>query len=160
MSGKTTFAREFLPQEAACPMFVNADLIAEGLSPFKPELSRIHAGKLMLNQINGHVRRRKNFAFETTLAGRIYVRRIPIWQNIGYRIRLIFLQLSTFEEAVERVRIRVEQGGHDVPEDVIRRRFLQGWANFINVYKQLVDVWLLYDNSGEFPELLDEGSNS
>lgn len=159
-AGKTTFAKEFLPNEAACPLFVNADLIAEGLSPFTPETANFHAGRLMLSEIERHVQSRENFAFETTLAGRIYARKIPAWQNIGYRVRLIFLSLSSVEEAVERVAIRVKQGGHNVPDTVLCRRFYQGWVNFENVYKSLVDAWVVYDNSGDNPKLIDEGINS
>jgi predicted ABC-type ATPase len=105
----------------------------------------------------GYVGRRESFAFETTLSGRLYVRYIRQWQETGYRIKLIFLSLPDVEIAVERVRIRVAQGGHNVDEPVIRRRFDKGWNNFHNIYKNLVDAWVLYDNSGESPQLIDEG---
>jgi len=158
-AGKTTFSREFLVREASCPSFVNADLIAAGLSPFTPEQAALRAGRLMLDEIRGYVERRQSFAFETTLSGHIYARYIPQWQKSGYRIKLIFLSLPNVEIAVERVRIRVEQGGHHVDESVIRRRFDKGWNNFHNVYKKLVDVWVLYDNSGENPQLIDAGED-
>jgi predicted ABC-type ATPase len=158
-AGKTTFAREFLVREADCPSFVNADLIAAGLSPFTPEQAALRAGRLMLKEIRGYVRRRESFAFETTLSGRLYAGYIPQWQKTGYRIKLIFLSLPDAEMAVKRVRIRVAQGGHDVDESVIRRRFDKGWNNFHNIYKRLVDAWVLYDNSGESPQLIDEGKN-
>ena len=158
-AGKTTFAREFLVREAACPSFVNADLIAAGLSPFTPEQAAIRAGRLMLKEIRGYVGRRESFAFETTLSGRLYTGYVRQWQETGYRIKLIFLSLPDAEMAVERVRIRVAQGGHDVDESVIRRRFDKGWNNFHNIYKRLVDAWVLYDNSGESPLLIDEGKN-
>jgi predicted ABC-type ATPase len=156
-AGKTTFAREFLPREAGCPLFVNADLIAAGLSPFDPERAAIRAGRLMIEEIDAHVRGKESFAFETTLSGRRYARMIPLWQDIGYRIKLVFLYLKDVKIAIERVRVRVRQGGHGVPEDVIRRRYDAGWDNFLHVYKGCVDKWVLYDNSGETPLLLDSG---
>src|SRR2546426_6873027 len=85
-AGKTTFAREFLPNEADCPVFVNADLIAAGLAPFSPEVAAFRAGRLMLKEIENHVRRRDSFAFETTLSGLMYARLIPKWQRIGYSV--------------------------------------------------------------------------
>ena len=154
-AGKTTFAREFLPQEAGCPVFVNADLIAEGLSPFSPEASAMRAGRLMLEEIAAHVRRLESFAFETTLSGRLVARMIPKWQKIGYRVKLLFLHVSDVQIAVDRVAVRVAQGGHHVPESVIRRRYHKGWRNFQDVYRQMVDIWALYDNSGKTPVLID-----
>ena len=155
-AGKTTFATEFLPNEANCPIFINADLIASGLSPFRPELVAIQAAKLMLNEIHEHVRRGDSFAFETTLSGRGYARWIPRWQQQGYRVKLFFLRLPSQEAAISRVKKRVLEGGHDVPEPVIRRRFLAGWRNFESIYRELVDEWAVYDNSGSIPELLVE----
>jgi predicted ABC-type ATPase len=159
-AGKTTFAQEFLPAEAKCPHFVNADLIAAGLSPFSPELAAVRAGRIMLEQIHEHVRKGESFAFETTLSGRIYLRLIPDWQAQGYVVKLFFLQLPSPEMAVARVRQRVAAGGHNVPEDVIRRRFDAGRERFESSYKPLVDEWVLYDNSGEEPVRLDEGYRS
>ena len=159
-AGKTTFAREFLPEEAKCPHFVNADLIAAGLSPFSPELAAVRARRIMLEQIHEHVRKSESFAFETTLSGRIYLRLIPDWQVQGYVVKLFFLQLPSPEMAVARVRQRVAAGGHNVPEDVIRRRFDAGREHFEKRYKPLVDEWVLYDNSGEVPIRLDEGYRS
>jgi predicted ABC-type ATPase len=156
-AGKTTFAREFLPKEAVCPIFVNIDLIAEGLSPFVPDAAAIRAGRIMLQEIAGHLRRRESFAFETTLSGQLYARRIPRWRRTGYRVKLIFLALESVDMAIQRVRVRIRQGGHGVPENVIRRRFTAGWRNFNSLYKYLVDAWVLYDNSGEKPVLIDEG---
>ncbi len=158
-AGKTTFAREFLPQEAGCPVFVNADLIAEGLSPFSPEASAMRAGRLMLEEIAAHVRRLESFAFETTLSGRLVARMIPKWQKIGYRVKLLFLHVSDVQIAVDRVAVRVAQGGHHVPESVIRRRYHKGWRNFQDVYRRMVDIWALYDNSDETPVLIDRGVN-
>ncbi len=153
-AGKTTFAREFLPQEAACPTFINADLIAQGLSPFRPEAAARRAGRLMLEMIADCVRRRVSFAIETTLSGRSYAQMIPAWKRAGYRVAIFFLELPGAELAVQRVAMRVRQGGHDIPEPVIRRRFRIGKANFLKLYKPLADEWRHYDNAGEEPVLL------
>jgi len=158
-AGKTTFAGEFLVREADCPYFVNADLIAAGLSPFTPEQAALRAGRLMLKEINVYARRRVSFAFETTLSGLIYVRYIREWKESGYMIKLVFLSLPDVEMALKRVKIRMEQGGHSVDESIIRRRFDKGIYNFHNVYKKLVDSWILYDNSGESPQLIEKGKN-
>jgi len=137
-AGKTTFAREFLPGEAQCPQFVNADLIASGLSPFAPERAAFAAGRIMLERIAELVERRESFGFETTLSGRSYARRIPEWQSIGYRVTLYFLALSSAEVAVARVVERVRGGGHNVPEEMIRRRIIESRKNFDNIYRALV----------------------
>lgn len=159
-AGKTTFAREFLPNEADCPIFVNADLIAAGLSPFAPELAVLRAGRLMLEQIAEHVRLQQSFAFETTLSGLAYAKHIPEWRQIGYWVELFFLALPHADMAVARVAERVKQGGHDVPEKTIRRRFASGRRNFENIYRGLVDAWAMYDNSEITPVLLDKGVRS
>lgn len=154
-AGKTTFAREYLPREADCVEFINADLIAAGLSPFAPERAAIQAGRMMLDMVGQLARRKESFSFETTLAGRGYARQIPAWRNAGYRVELYFLSLPGADVAVERVRQRVRQGGHDIPEDTIRRRFESGFALFESLYKPLVDGWILYDNAGEEIVLVD-----
>jgi len=154
-AGKTTFAREFLPNEAGCPIFVNADLIAAGLSPFQPELAAVKAGRLMLKEIHEYSRLGASFAFETTLSGRTYAHMIPGWQADGYHVKLYFLALPSAEMAIARVAERVRQGGHNVPEQVIQRRFSAGRANFDNLYRELVDSWALYDNAGDEPLLMD-----
>ena len=156
-AGKTTFATEFLPNEAECPLFVNADLIAAGLSPFRRDQVVIQAARLMLTQIDDHVRQGRSFAFETTLSGRRHARRIPRWRERGYCVKLFFLRLSTPEAAIARVAQRVSEGGHDVPESVIRRRFDAGWRNFEGIYRDLVDAWAVYDNSGEVPMRVAHG---
>jgi predicted ABC-type ATPase len=158
-AGKTTFAREFLPNEANCLNFVNADLIAAGLSPFAPELAAFKAGRIMLETIAGHVTRSESFAFETTLSGLTYAQMIPSWQATGYAVKLIFLSLPNAEMAVQRVAARVVQGGHNIPEATIRRRFSGGIKN-IDRYKLLVNSWQLYDNSGMPPVLLAEGEKT
>ena len=104
-AGKTTFAREFLPVEAQCPVFVNADLIAAGLSPFAPEVAAIKAGRIMLAEIDDHVAHRRSFALETTLSGRAYAARLLHWRALGYHVSLFFLQLPSAEMAIERVRL-------------------------------------------------------
>lgn len=154
-AGKTTFARSFLPAEAKCPHFVNADLIAAGLSPFAPEAAAIKAGRLMLKEMTEYAARGESFAFETTLSGLAYVRHIRDWKRLGYHVSLFFLSLPSVETAIARVAERVKQGGHDVPESVIRRRFIAGRCNFEKHYRALVDAWALYDNAGGEPVLTE-----
>ncbi|PKY11996.1 Zeta toxin family protein [Acidithiobacillus marinus] len=158
-AGKTTFARSFLPQEAQCPRFINADLIAAGLSPFAPEAAALKAGRLMLAEMNDCVRKGESFAFETTLAGLTYVRRIDQWRAMGYHVSLFFLRLPNAETAIARVAERVRQGGHDIPEAVIRRRFEAGLQNLEQHYKDAVDAWAVYDSIGDIPLLLAWGEN-
>lgn len=154
-AGKTTFAQSFLPAEAQCPRFINADLIAAGLSPFAPEAAAIKAGRLMLAEIHDAVARGESFAFETTLAGLGYVRHIRDWRAKGYHVSLFFLRLPEPQTAIVRVAERVAQGGHDVPEPVIRRRFAAGLRNLERAYKPVVDAWAVYDNAGPTPVLLE-----
>jgi predicted ABC-type ATPase len=158
-AGKTTFAREYLPMEAGCPDFINVDLIAAGLSPFDPDKVSLRAGRLVLQEIQRRVRMGESFAFETTLSGRRYARLIPLWRNAGYHVKLIFLSLPTADLAVARVLSRVAQGGHNVPEEVVRRRFNAGLRNFQEVYRELASSWVLYDNSGPAPRLIESGDN-
>ncbi len=159
-AGKTTFAEEFLPREAGCPDFLNADLIARGLSPFAPEKAAFEAGKIMLAQMAARVKARRSFAFETTLSGLGYTRSIPRWRAAGYRVKIVFLSLPSVKLALARIRARVAQGGHNIPEAVVRRRFSRGIENFTRVYRLLVDSWALYDNSGPIPKLIDSGANA
>ena len=159
-AGKTTFAREFLPQEAECPDFINVDLIAAGLSPFNPDRAAMLAGRLVLTEIKRRVFAGESFAFETTLSGRNYARLIPRWRAAGYHVKLIFLSLPTADLAVARVAGRRAQGGHDVFEEVIRRRFDAGLQNLEGIYRELVDSWVLYDNSGTTPRLIASGDRT
>ena len=159
-AGKTTFAGEFLPQEAQCPVFINADLIAAGLSPFSPEQAAFKAGRLMLQEMDKHAARGDNFAFETTLSGRTYAYRLQAWQQQGYFVSLYFLRLQSPELAMARVAERVRQGGHNVPEAVICRRFAAGLRYFESLCKPMVDDWMLLDNSGESPILIEWGERS
>lgn len=157
-AGKTTFAREYLLKEANCPDFVNVDLIAAGLSPFDPDRAAIRAGRIMLSEIERRVRKGESFAFETTLSGHLYARLIPRWQNEGYKVRLVFLSLPNPEIAIARIAARVAQGGHNVASAVVRRRFDSGLHNFTNTYRDLVDRWEWYDNSGSIPQLISAGA--
>jgi len=154
-AGKTTFAHEFLPQEAACPTFINADLIAQGLSPFRQEAQAARAARIMLELISNYVQRRESFAFETTLSGRGYARMIPVWRQAGYRVAIFFFELPNVELAIQRVADRVAQGGHHIPDAVIRRRFTTGRRNFLNLYKPLANAWRHYDTAGDKPLLID-----
>ena len=156
-AGKTTFATEFLLNEAENLTFVNADMIASGLNPFQPERSAVQAGRLMLQMIDTYVEKGESFAFETTLSGRSYARMIPTWQARGYSVQLYFLRLPDPDMAVERVRLRVSQGGHDVPEEIVRRRFHAGLHNFQHIYKDIADEWALYDASGTSPIRIEHG---
>jgi predicted ABC-type ATPase len=158
-AGKTTFAREWLPFEAGCPLFINADLIAAGLSPFDPDAAAFRAGRLMLAEIDRNAAAGESFAFETTLSGHTYMRRISRWRSAGFRVKLVFLSLPTAEDAIARVAARVQHGGHDVPADVIRRRFTIGLRNFLDVYRDLVDYWQWIDNSIPNGVLLEEGTH-
>ena len=155
-AGKTTFDREFLPKEAACPIFVNADLIAQGISPFNPETAEFKAGRIMLEEIHEHASKGRSFAFETTLSGRSYARLIKKWQNLGYQVKLFFLWLDAPDIAVERVKQRVREGGHDIPEATIRRRYKAGLQNLEILYKPLVDDWGIYDNTGNSLVIAEE----
>ncbi len=156
-AGKTTFATEFLQNEAGCRTFVNADMIAAGLNPFEPERSAIAAARLMLRLIDDYVRGGESFAFETTLSGRSYARMIPSWQAQGYHVVLYFLSLPDPEMAINRVGNRVSEGGHNVPPDVVRRRFHAGLHNFHHIYRDIVDEWGLYDASLPTPARIEYG---
>ncbi len=154
-AGKTTFARDFLPAEAQTLRFINADLIAAGLAPFNPETASFKAGRLMLEEIDECVDAGHSFAFETTLSGLAYLKKIALWQAHGFQVKLWFLSLPNEDIAVSRVARRVLQGGHNIPEDVIRRRFKAGLANFHQRFSKAVDSWAFYDSSGMHPNLID-----
>jgi predicted ABC-type ATPase len=158
-AGKTTFARSFLPADAHLPRFINADLIAAGLAPFAPETAALKAARLMLEEIEQCVRRGEDFAVETTLSGLGYLRHIAAWRSRGYRVSLFFLMLPNVEAAIARVAARVQQGGHNIPAPVIRRRYYAGWKNFHQHYKQAAVDWALYDNAGVKPVMLEWGEN-
>lgn len=155
-SGKTTFAREYLPREVV--RFVNADLIAGGLSPLRPELAARQAGRLVLQELARLADARKNFAFESTLSGRTYLRLLKKWKLAGYRIEIVFLSLPSVHLALQRIAGRVRQGGHDVPRSDVIRRFDRSSKNFHVLYRPLADGWAIYDNSGSAPRLLERGT--
>lgn len=156
-AGKTTFAREFLPREGRVIHFVNADLIASGLSPLRPELAARRGGRLVLTELRRLAKARQDFAFESTLSGRTYLLLLRQWKAGGYRIELVFLSLPSVELALQRIAARVRQGGHDVPRSDVVRRFNRSWKNFQLLYRVLADKWYLYDNSGPVPRLQEEG---
>jgi len=158
-AGKTTFARDFLPKEGACINYLNADLIASGLSPFAPENANVAASKIMLREIARCVEGSKSFAFETTLSGVSYVKKIESWKRSGYEIILYYFSLPSVEIAIDRVRSRVEQGGHGIPESVIRRRFERSRTNLENLFKPIVDVWMIFDTSSSRPKLIGKSTN-
>ena len=156
-AGKTTFAHEFLPHDAGIIHFVNADLIASGLSPLRPELAAIAAGRLFLSELNRLANLRVDFAFETTLSGLGYLKHLRRWKTAGYNIQIIFLYLSSPRLALCRIAARVKQGGHHVSRAEVTRRFARGWQNFQTAYRPLADMWAVYDNSGPTPRLLEAG---
>ena len=158
-AGKTTFARSYLRVEARGLPFLNADEIAAGLDPLGARHSDIQAGRLMLAEIDRLAAEGRSFALETTLAGRGYLHRIDRWRREGHHVMLVFLSLSSSEAAIERVRRRVEHGGHNIPEEVIRRRFKTGLENFRSVYAARVDQWILYDNRGRVPVVLERSGD-
>lgn len=158
-AGKTTFVLRFLPFYADCINFVNADLIASGLSPFSPEIAAIKAGKLMLDEIDNFRQQRADFAFETTLSGRTYVSLLQNMRSEGYEVHIYFLWLRSTDLALERVAERVAAGGHDVPSATVRRRFQRGIHNLFHLYGDLVDSWILFDNSREEPRVVAKQTN-
>jgi predicted ABC-type ATPase len=154
-AGKTTFAREFLPTGAGILHFVNADLIADGLSPLRPGLAAAAAARLFLAELDRLAATRRDFAFESTLSGIAYAKRLRRWRAAGYRLAIVHLQVASAELALRRIAARVRQGGHDVPRGDVIRRFGRGWANFQSIYRPLADAWSVYDNSGDRPRLLE-----
>ncbi len=156
-AGKTTASFTILPELLQVKEFVNADEIARGLSPFQPEKVSIEAGKIMLRRLQELLSQRADFAFETTLSTRSFVGFIKQAKEQEYIINLIYYWLDSVELAIERVKIRVSEGGHHIPTDTIIRRYHAGLKNFINLYKDKVDYWMLIDNSQTEPELIAEG---
>jgi predicted ABC-type ATPase len=156
-SGKTTFARDYLSSIAGMIHFINADLIAGGISPLSPALAAVTAGRVVLRELDRLVESRAEFAFESTLSGLQYARRITDWKRRGYLIEIVYLRLASHQLALSRVAARVSQGGHDVPRVDVIRRFRRGWINFCDVYQPLADRWAIYENSGSKPKLLERG---
>jgi len=155
-AGKTTFASSFLPTFAKCREFLNADLIAAGLSPFAPESQAIRASELLLKRIDELVESRSSFSFETTLAARSYRNSISGWKKLGYEVFLIYLWLPSADLAVQRVATRVKEGGHNIPEEVIRRRYLRGLGNLFELYKPILSKVQVRDGSRLPPALVWE----
>jgi predicted ABC-type ATPase len=157
-AGKSTMAPWLLRGALAVTEFVNADTIAQGLSAFRPESVAVAAGRVMLARLRLLARAREDFAFETTLASRGFAPWLTTLRPSGYRVHLAFLSLPSPELAVARVAERVRRGGHDVPEDVVRRRFAAGLGNFFALYREVVDTWQMFDNSAvDEPRLLSTG---
>ncbi len=150
-AGKTTFALRYLPQIAGCRNFVNADLIAYGLSPFDSLSAQYEAGRLFLREIYANIDKRVDFAFETTLAGRSHINLIKKLRRDGWQVVLFFLWIPDAAFSRKRVRERVEQGGHAVPDDAIFRRYPRIMHNFTKIYPPLCDKTICYDNSGPKP---------
>ncbi len=146
-AGKTTASYTILPEILDCKEFVNADEIAKGLSPFQPESVALEAGRIMIKRINELIERNQDFAFETTLSSKSYKQKIIIAKEQGYTITLLFFWLNNIDLAKERVKIRVKEGGHDIPENVIERRYIKGIINLFDIYLSLVDNAFIIDNS-------------
>jgi predicted ABC-type ATPase len=151
-AGKTTFAKSYLPTFADCREFLNADLIASGLAPFAPETQAARASELLLQRIEELVADRASFSFETTLSARTYRPAIVKWRRWGYRITLHFFWLPTVEMAIQRVAKRVREGGHGIPESVIRRRYTRGLLNLFELYLPIVSTGIIYDGA-EIPAM-------
>ena len=154
-AGKTTFARDYLPAIAGLIHFVNVDLIAGGISPLRPELAAVTAGRLVLRELDRLVEAKADFAFESTLSGLRYAIRMQDWKAQGYRIEIAYLRLASPQLALSRVAARVKQGGHNVSRSDVLRRYKRGWSNFLEVYRPLADDWTIYDNSEATPQLLE-----
>jgi len=153
-AGKTTFALHYLPNVAQCRNFVNADLIAAGLSPLSPEREKITASRLLLKEIKAFIALGETFAFETTLSGKSYLRLIRQLQSSGWKVELFYLWLPSVESSITRVKERVAHGGHHIPINDIKRRFPRSLDNLINRYAPLCDQTYCYDNSYETPQII------
>lgn len=152
-AGKTTASYSVLPDMLDCKEFVNADEIARGLSPFQPDKVAIDAGRIMLRRITELMKQKEDFAFETTLSAKTYSHFINEAQLQGYFVTLIYFWLNSVDLAIERVRTRVVSGGHDIPEETIRRRYNTGIVNLSKIYLPICDYWMIFDNS-EYPSAL------
>lgn len=159
-AGKTTASYTILPEILDCDEFVNADEIAKGLSPFRPEKAGIQAGRLMLQRIKLLIEKGQDFAFETTLSTKSYKNLVEDAKGKGYSVNLIFFYLSSPELAVKRVETRVKEGGHNIPEKVIRRRYENGLRNFFNIFSPIVNEWMFIENSGEPYKLIAQKTQS
>jgi predicted ABC-type ATPase len=156
-AGKTTASFTVLPDMLNCDEFINADEIARGISPLNPEKAAIDAGRLMLSLIGKLINARKNFAFETTLSSKSYVKTIQKAKQQGFDVTLVFFWLDTVELAIERVKARVVEGGHNIPEKVISRRYYSGLKNLFDLYIPICDYWMIFNNSNSPSQLIAEG---
>jgi predicted ABC-type ATPase len=159
-SGKTTFATKFLPDYVKCPHFVNADLIARGLSPFSPEIAAMKAGRIVLEQIATFASKGVDFGFETTMAGKTYYNLLEILKRQGYHLHLFFLWIPGPDLAIVRIQDRVAEGGHGVPSADVRRRFKRSLENFTKLYQPILDSWMLFNNTGSIPQLIAKKKDS
>lgn len=159
-AGKTTASYSVLPKLLDCKQFVNADEIAKGLSPFCPESVAIQAGKLMLLRIEELLASDETFSIETTLATRSYSELVKRAQEKGYKVTLLYFWLNSPELAVERVARRVSEGGHNIPKDVIYRRYEKGLKNLFNIFIPIVDSWMIVDNGVEPREIIAKGTKN
>ena len=155
-AGKTTASFTILPDILDCKEFVNADEIAKGLSPFQPEKVAFEAGRIMLNRIDELFKNQENFAFETTLATKTYRQKVKFAKENNYNTTLLFFWLRNSNLAKERVKTRVKEGGHNIPNDIIERRYMNGIKNLFNIYLEIVDQVLIFDNSEGKPILIAE----
>ena len=146
-AGKTTASYTLLPEMLGCVNFVNADEIARGLSPFSPDTVDVQAARIMLYRIDELLSQKADFGIETTLATRSYVQLVRRAQALGYKVHLLFFCLETPEQAIQRVAQRVNNGGHGIPEDVIRRRFKRGIDNLVHLYLPICDSVTIWDNT-------------
>lgn len=155
-AGKSTYVKRFLPEEMRCREFVNADLIAAGLSPFAPDAVSFQAGRIMLNRLRELFESRQSFSFETTLTGYGYAHLLREMKEAGYRIRLDYLWIPNLDITRNRVKQRVQKGGHDIPDEVQQRRFGKGLRLLLEHYRPLLNDWRIYDNTGQEPHLVVE----
>ncbi|MCF6128222.1 zeta toxin family protein [Flavobacterium sp. AS60] len=159
-AGKTTASYTILPEILKCKEFVNADEIAKGLSPFQPEKVAFEAGRIMLERIEHLLLSEENFAFETTLSTKSYKSKLKWAKEHGYAIKLLFFWLPSIEMAIDRVKIRVKEGGHNIPKEIISRRYKRGLENLFKIYIPLCDDWIIFDNSETVSQIIAEGNTS
>ena len=159
-AGKTTTSFSVFPEILKCREYINADSIAKAISPFNPDSVALEAGKIMLSRIEKHILDKTDFAFETTLSSISLLKIIRKAKLNGFRIIVLFFYLNSFEIAYKRVKERVKQGGHSIPRDVIKRRYLRGLSNLINIYLHICDICSVVDNSGTIPEVIAKIKNN
>jgi len=159
-AGKSTFARAYLRQLAPVPRFLNADELARGLSPLEPGKLAVRAGKLLLQEIDSCIKIRSSFGLESTLSGMSHVKLLQEAKSLGYQIEIHYLWLPSPDLAIRRIRQRVKKGGHHIPDEDVRRRFVRSRENFINRYAPIADSWLVWDNHFRSPTLLSNSDSA